>query len=157
MPLYTSIRLLGAFSTCNAWRSTATWHRSKSCTQNAHRREFSDCDGQGEEAPTVKAGRPQMAHVVASDGKTQFNTPFRRRFHAKREVRPRCTGAPPVRQRDRADTGRSSRDSVNQKSLPFPSSLSTPTSPPSDEMMCLTMARPRPVPPEARLRSLCTR
>ncbi len=43
------------------------------------------------------------------------------------------------------------------KTEPLPSSLLTLTEPPCTCTMCLTMARPRPVPPTSRLRALSTR
>ena len=42
----------------------------------------------------------------------------------------------------------------NQKRLPRPSSLSTPTRPPIASIQALVIARPRPVPPLARARDL---
>lgn len=44
-----------------------------------------------------------------------------------------------------------------EKRLPSPGALSTLTRPPCACATCLTMARPRPVPPLARLRALSTR
>ena len=49
----------------------------------------------------------------------------------------------------------SGKRSVNV--LPRPTALSTCTDPWWAVMMCLTMARPRPVPPNSRLRALSTR
>ena len=41
--------------------------------------------------------------------------------------------------------------------LPWPGTLATAVRPPWSCTMCLTMASPRPVPPDARLRDLSTR
>ena len=49
------------------------------------------------------------------------------------------------------------RGSLMVKVEPWPSSLHTDTSPPWVAQMCLTMARPRPVPPVARDRAASTR
>ena len=46
---------------------------------------------------------------------------------------------------------------VNQKTEPWPSSLSTPTLPPYASTTSLTMASPRPAPPSERERDLSTR
>ena len=43
------------------------------------------------------------------------------------------------------------KGSVNQKVLPTPSSLSTPSSPPMAVTSCWQIARPRPVPPNRRV------
>ena len=51
----------------------------------------------------------------------------------------------------------SARGSRNQNVEPWPSSLVTPASPPWFKTMCLTIARPRPVPPASRERPLSTR
>ena len=46
---------------------------------------------------------------------------------------------------------------VNKKVEPWASSLSARMEPPWASMMCLAMARPRPVPPDSRERALSTR
>ena len=46
---------------------------------------------------------------------------------------------------------------VKRKVLPWPSSLSARMEPPWASMMCLAIARPRPVPPDSRERALSTR
>ena len=47
--------------------------------------------------------------------------------------------------------------SVKLNTLPLLDSLSTPTVPPWFSTICLTMLRPKPVPPDARLRALSAR
>ena len=54
---------------------------------------------------------------------------------------------------DQPNAGVAAARNETTNSLPFPSSLRTSISPPRAWTRCLTMAKPKPVPPVSRLRS----
>ena len=122
----------------NRWRQSATDH---------------DC-------PRSKTRSESAAHVRGCGGWMRFDGQLRLEHHVTPRVVGRNVPTPRSRRSARAghaDVTVAGSGSSAQIVVPRPTVLSARTRPPCPSTRCLTMARPRPVPPSDRERPASTR